>query len=74
MQNALKDKRLKFKDKTKPPMKIDANPLQVEEENFIKPIDVKMVEIIETPNSNVESLNMLDYAEKVMVVYQNAEE
>lgn len=54
-------------------MKIDIDSLQVEEVNFVEPIDVMKVEITENPSSKVEGLNMLDYAEKVKVVYPNVE-
>lgn len=49
MQNALKDERLKFEDKTKPSMKIDVDHLQGEEAKFVEPVDIMMVEITENP-------------------------
>lgn len=65
---------LKFGDKTKQPVKIDADHFQVKEASFDKPVNVMMVEITEDSMSKTEEGNMLDYAEKVKVVYLKAEE
>src|SRR3954463_13550478 len=47
IQNALKDERLKFADKSKNPMKVDADPLNVADTNLCEPFDVNMVEVSE---------------------------
>lgn len=46
VHNALNDGRLKF-SKGNPPMNIDSDPLQVEEDRYVKPLGVNMVEITE---------------------------
>lgn len=43
VHDALEEGRLKFVDKPKRPMKIDSDPLQVEEENFLEPVEIMMV-------------------------------
>lgn len=50
---ALKDGRLKFFDKPKPPMKINSDPLQVEEANLVKLVQIMMVEAAKGPNPRV---------------------
>lgn len=55
-------------------MKIDSDPLQIEDANFVEPVEVLMVEIYEDHIPKIEDMNMLDYPKKVKVVYPNAEE
>lgn len=45
IQNVLKDGRLKFGDTSKQPMKIDVDPLQVEDSNSVEPVNTMMVKI-----------------------------
>lgn len=70
----MKDERLKFGEKSKQPMKIDDDRLQVKEANFVEPVNVMIVIITKNHSSKVEDVNMLDYVEKVNVVCPNAEE
>lgn len=55
-------------------MKIDYDPLQVKEANFDEPIDVMMVEITKDSSSKVGEESMMDYDEKIKVLYPKAEE
>lgn len=52
VQNAIKEGRLKFGDKTKSQMKIDSDPLQVEDAHYAKPFIVNMVEVSEAYDKN----------------------
>ena len=44
VQDAIEEGRLKFSDKPKPQMKIDSDPLQVEEANLVEPVEMLVVE------------------------------
>lgn len=55
-------------------MKINSDPLQIKDANFVEPVEVLMVEIYEDHIPKIEDMNMLDYPKKVKVVYPNAEE
>ena len=55
VQSALNDGRLKFA-KGKVPMKINSNPLQVEEAGYVEPVEINMVEITEDFDMEAESL------------------
>ncbi|XP_027343100.1 uncharacterized protein LOC113855668 [Abrus precatorius] len=50
IQDAIKQGRLKFEQKTKMPMKIDSDPMQIEA-NFVEPIDILMVDVAEKQGS-----------------------
>lgn len=56
VQNTLNEGRLKFA-KGNPPMKIDSDPLQVEDASYVEPIAIYMVEI-------TEDFDMAEFEEK----------
>ncbi|XP_058769021.1 uncharacterized protein LOC131642871 [Vicia villosa] len=47
IQNAIRDGRLKFVDKGKNNMKVDADPLNVADTNHVEPVDINMVDVSE---------------------------
>lgn len=47
VKNSLNYGRLKFAGKSKAPMKIDSDLLQVGEARYVEPVEINMVEIIE---------------------------
>ncbi|XP_058741809.1 uncharacterized protein LOC131614204 [Vicia villosa] len=47
IQNAIKEGRLKFADKGRNQMKIDANPLNIADTNYTEPIGIDMVDMVE---------------------------
>ena len=55
-------------------MKVEFDPLQVGDANFVEPVEVLMIEISEDVSLKVKDMDMVDYAEKVKVVYPNVEE
>lgn len=63
-----------FRDKPKPPMKIATYPLQVEEAHLVEPVQIMMVETTMGSNMKVEEVCMVDYTEKIKVVYPTAKE
>jgi hypothetical protein len=72
VQKALNEGRLKFDEKSKPPMKVDTDPLQVAETSFAEPYEFMMVEAMEV--TTLESIPEEEYIEKIKVVYPKAEE
>lgn len=74
VQNTLNDCRLKFGDKHDPPMKIDADPIEVEEAHFINPVEIMMVETTEGLDTEVKKVTMLNYTEKMKVISPRADE
>lgn len=68
VQNTLNNGRLKFGDKHNPPMKIDVDPLEVEEAYFINPVEIMMVETTEGLDTEVKKVTMLNYTEKMKVI------
>ena len=53
IQNAIKEGRLKFGEKSKSQMKIDTDPLQVANTNFTEPVDVNMVDVAGFEDGNM---------------------
>ncbi|XP_058784459.1 uncharacterized protein LOC131659265 [Vicia villosa] len=47
IQNAIKEGRLKFADKGRNQMKIDANPLNIADTNYTEPVEIYMVDMVE---------------------------
>ncbi|XP_050909448.1 uncharacterized protein LOC127123255 [Lathyrus oleraceus] len=47
IQNAIKDSRLKFADKGKNQMKVDADPLNIADTNYAEPVEINMIDIWE---------------------------
>jgi hypothetical protein len=74
VQKTLNDERLKFGEKTKPPMQVDADPLQVSKTLYAEQLACMMVEATEVTNVQVEEILKEEYAEKMKVVYPQAEE
>jgi hypothetical protein len=72
VQKALNEGRLKFDEKSKPPMKVDAEPLQVAETSYVEPFKCLMVDAMEA--SPVRAMTEREYEEKVKSVYPQAEE
>lgn len=66
--NTLKDGRIKFDDKSKARIDRESDP-KVEEVSFVKPVNVLMVDIVETTEANEPN-----YQEKLKVVFPKAEE
>lgn len=60
---------LKFGDKSKPPFKIDLNPLQVKKANLLKHMEFMKVDAAKDPNPRAEELNMV-----VQQIYPKAKE
>lgn len=52
IQKAITKGRLKFGDKLEVQIKIDVDPLQVVEANYVEPFDINMVEVIEDFDQN----------------------
>src|ERR1044072_1754491 len=63
VQEAIKEGRLKFGDKGKPQMKIDSDPLQVEEANLVEPVEALVFEI--------NNMNLVETTEVMMVEFDN---
>src|SRR4051812_34397704 len=57
IQNAIKDGRLKFADKTKCHMKVDTNPLNIADTNLCEPCDINMVEVSEVEFAEPEIMS-----------------
>ncbi|XP_050890946.1 uncharacterized protein LOC127096419 [Lathyrus oleraceus] len=47
IQNAIKDGRLKFADRGKNQMKVDADPLNVVDTNYAEPVEINMIDMVE---------------------------
>jgi hypothetical protein len=47
VQKTLNDGKLKFGDKTKPPMQIDEDPLQVLDASYVELVDCMMVDVMD---------------------------
>ncbi|XP_050908897.1 uncharacterized protein LOC127122637 [Lathyrus oleraceus] len=45
IQNAIRDGRLKFADKGKNQMKVDTDPLNIAETNYVEPVEVNMIDV-----------------------------
>lgn len=54
-------------------MTIDAYLLQVEEAHFVEPVEIMMVETTKGLDREVKEVIVLDYTEKMKVVYPKAE-
>lgn len=55
-------------------MEIDLDPLQFEETYFFELVEIMMVNTGEGLKTNVEEVSMLDYTEKMKVVYPKDKE
>ncbi|XP_050895399.1 uncharacterized protein LOC127102024 [Lathyrus oleraceus] len=47
IQNAIRDGRLKFADKGKNQMKVDVDPLNIAETNYVEPVEIDMIDVWE---------------------------
>ncbi|XP_050908553.1 uncharacterized protein LOC127122222 [Lathyrus oleraceus] len=52
IQNAIKDGRLKFADKGKNQMKVDADPLNIADTNYAEPVEINMIDMVEVETVN----------------------
>src|SRR3954462_9624040 len=57
IQNAIKDGRLKFADKTKSHMRVDTNPLNIADASLCEPWDINMVEVSEVEFAEPEMMS-----------------
>lgn len=62
VQNALKEGRLKFAEKSKTPMKIVSGPLQIEETHYVELVKINMVRV--TKNFDMEAEEEADKSNK----------
>jgi hypothetical protein len=70
VQKALNDGKLKFGDKTKPPMQIDEDPLQVLDASYVELVDCMMVDVMDfSGGAQIVAVPEEEYAEKIKVVY-----
>ncbi|KAK2388635.1 hypothetical protein QL285_062295 [Trifolium repens] len=75
VQRALNEGRLKFAEKTKPPMKVDTNPLPVADATYVEILDCNMVEVTEADAAaSIKAIPEAEYEKKVQEVYPAAEE
>lgn len=47
IQNAIKDGRLKFADRGRNQMKVDADPLNIDDTNYAEPVEINMIDMVE---------------------------
>ncbi|XP_050909277.1 uncharacterized protein LOC127123059 [Lathyrus oleraceus] len=47
IQNAIKDGRLKFGDRGRNQMKVDADPLNIADKNYVEPVEINMIDMVE---------------------------
>ncbi|XP_050914855.1 uncharacterized protein LOC127129770 [Lathyrus oleraceus] len=47
IQNAIKDGRLKFADRGRNQMKVDADPLNIADTNYVEPAEINMIDMVE---------------------------
>ncbi|XP_050918463.1 uncharacterized protein LOC127135881 [Lathyrus oleraceus] len=47
IQNAIKDDRLKFADRGRNQMKVDADPLNIANTNYVEPVEINMIDMVE---------------------------
>src|SRR4051812_12841144 len=62
IQNAIKDGRLKFADKGKNNMKVNADPLNVADTNYVEPVDINMVDVFEADITECEMVSARKHA------------
>lgn len=55
-------------------MHIDTNPLQTKETHLVEPVEIMMVETTEDLNIKVEDMIVVNYTEKMKMVYPKVEE
>lgn len=60
MQSAIRDGRLQFRDKSKAPIRIDADPLQIADAHYAGPFMVNMVEISEDSGEKADMVEVSD--------------
>ncbi|XP_045831592.1 uncharacterized protein LOC123922985 [Trifolium pratense] len=70
VQKALKDGRLKFKEKPKQQMKIDEDPLQISDASYVEPVECLMIDAMDlSGGAQLVSIPENEYYEKMKVVY-----
>jgi hypothetical protein len=75
VQRALNEGRLKFADKTKPPMKVDVDPLPTADATYIEILDCNMVEVTEADAAApIKAMPEGEYETKVQEMYPTVEE
>ncbi|WJX53646.1 hypothetical protein P8452_39618 [Trifolium repens] len=75
VQRALNEGMLKFAEKTKPPMKVDTNPLSTVDASLVEILDCNMVEVSEADMAAaVKAIPEKEYDKKVQEAYPAAEE
>ncbi|XP_050891463.1 uncharacterized protein LOC127096981 [Lathyrus oleraceus] len=60
VQSAIRDGRLQFGDKSKAPMRIDVDPLQIVDSHYTEPSMVNMVEISEDSGKKADMVEVFD--------------
>lgn len=73
VHNALKEGSPKFTENEKPHKEADYDP-RVEDVLFVELVEILIVGVIEALNTKIDEVNMLNYKEKVKMVYPKAEE
>ncbi|WJX84315.1 hypothetical protein P8452_66904 [Trifolium repens] len=72
VQKAINEGRLKFADKSKPPMKVDTDPLPKADATYVEIYDCNMVDVVDP--APVKAVPEEEYEKKIQEVYPNAEE
>lgn len=54
IQKALKDGKLQFGEKSKSSMKVDSDPMQIEDAHYAEPMEIRMVEVVEGSNMEID--------------------
>ncbi|WJX18504.1 hypothetical protein P8452_08296 [Trifolium repens] len=72
VQKAINEGRLKFADKSKPPMKVDTDPLPKADATYVEIYDCNMVDVVDP--APIKAVPEEEYEKKIQEVYPNAEE
>jgi hypothetical protein len=72
VQKAINEGRLKFADKSKPPMKVDTDPLPKADATYVEIYDCNMVDVVDP--APIKVVPEEEYEKKIQEVYPNAEE
>ncbi|WJX94328.1 hypothetical protein P8452_75757 [Trifolium repens] len=72
VQKAINEGRLKLADKSKPPMKVDTDPLPKADATYVEIYDCNMVDVVDP--APVKAVLEEEYEKKIQEVYPNAEE
>ncbi|WJX26814.1 hypothetical protein P8452_15690 [Trifolium repens] len=72
VQKAINEGRLRFADKSKPPMKVDTDPLPKADATYVEIYDCNMVDVVN--HAPIKAVPEEEYEKKIQEVYPNAEE